>query len=59
VVRVHPQMLEHEHLPPGDTGKNLWKHRYKDICAFEHHLARNGTLVLKFHLRVSKEEQRK
>jgi PPK2 family polyphosphate:nucleotide phosphotransferase len=59
VVRVHPEMLEHEHLPPGETGKNLWQHRYKDICAFEHHLVRNGTLVLKFHLRVSKEEQRK
>ena len=59
VVRVHPEMLEHEHLPLGETGKNLWKHRYKDICAFEHHLVRNGTLVLKFHLRVSKEEQRK
>jgi PPK2 family polyphosphate:nucleotide phosphotransferase len=59
VVRVHPEMLEHERLPPGETGKNLWQHRYKDICAFEHHLVRNGTLVLKFHLRVSKEEQRK
>jgi PPK2 family polyphosphate:nucleotide phosphotransferase len=59
VVRVHPQMLEHEHLPPGEIGKDFWKHRYKDICVFEHHLVRNGTLVLKFHLRVSKEEQRK
>jgi PPK2 family polyphosphate:nucleotide phosphotransferase len=59
VVRVHPQMLEHEQLPPGETGKDFWKHRYKDICTFEHHLARNGTLVLKFHLRISKEEQRK
>jgi PPK2 family polyphosphate:nucleotide phosphotransferase len=59
VVRVHPDMLKHEHLPPGETGKNLWKRRYKDICAFEHHLVRNGTLVLKFHLRISKEEQRK
>jgi PPK2 family polyphosphate:nucleotide phosphotransferase len=59
VVRVHPDMLAREHLPPGETGKNLWKRRYKDICAFEHHLSRNGTLVLKFHLRISKEEQRK
>jgi polyphosphate kinase 2 (PPK2 family) len=41
------------------TGKDIWKHRFKDIRAFEHHLVRNGTLVLKFHLRISKEEQRK
>jgi PPK2 family polyphosphate:nucleotide phosphotransferase len=59
VVRVHPELLKKEHLPPGETGKNVWKNRFKDIRAFEHHLARNGTLVLKFHLRVSKEEQRK
>ncbi len=59
VVRVHPQMLARQHLPPGETGKNLWRRRYKDICAFEHHLVRNGTLVLKFHLRISKEEQKR
>jgi PPK2 family polyphosphate:nucleotide phosphotransferase len=59
VVRVHPEMLERQHLPACGTGKNLWQHRYEDICAFEHHLVRNGTLVLKFHLRLSKEEQRK
>ena len=59
VVRVHPEMLKQEHLPPGEIRKNFWKHRYTDICAFEHHLVRNGTLVLKFHLRLSKEEQRK
>ena len=59
VVRVHPEMLERQHLPASETGKNLWQDRYKDICAFEHHLVRNGTLVLKFHLRISKEEQRK
>ena len=59
VVRVHPEMLERQKLPPSATGKNIWKHRFKDIRAFEHHLARNGTLVLKFHLRISKEEQRK
>ncbi len=59
VVRVHPEMLEEQHLPPGETGKDIWKHRYKDIRAFEHHLVRNGTLILKFHLRISKGEQRK
>jgi PPK2 family polyphosphate:nucleotide phosphotransferase len=59
VVRVHPDMLARQNLPPGATSKNIWKHRFKEIRAFEHHLARNGTLVLKFHLRISKNEQRK
>ncbi len=59
VVRLHPELLEQQHLPPGETGKDIWKHRYKDIRAFERHLTRNGTLVLKFHLRISKDEQRK
>jgi PPK2 family polyphosphate:nucleotide phosphotransferase len=58
VVRVHPEMLKKQNLPPGATGKNIWKHRFKDIRAFERRLTRNGTLVLKFHLRLSKEEQR-
>src|SRR6202790_1591106 len=58
VVRVHPEMLARQKLPPGVTGKTFWKHRFKDVRAFEHHLARNGTLVLKFHLRISKEAQR-
>jgi PPK2 family polyphosphate:nucleotide phosphotransferase len=59
VVRVHPDLLERQNLPPSATGKNIWKHRFKAIRAFEHHLVRSGTLVLKFHLRISKEEQRK
>jgi len=59
VVRVHPEMLERQNLPPAATGKDIWKHRFKEIRAFERHLTRNGTLVLKFHLRISKEEQRK
>jgi PPK2 family polyphosphate:nucleotide phosphotransferase len=59
VVRVHPEMLAQEKLPRGATGKDIWKHRFKEIRAFEHHIARNGTRVLKFHLRISKEEQRK
>jgi len=58
VVRVHPEYLEQEKLPAG-SHKHIWKHRFKEIGAFEQHLARNGTLVLKFHLRISKEEQRK
>lgn len=58
VVRVHPELLEREKLPPQYAGKDIWKHRFSDICAFEQDLVRNGTLVLKFHLRISKEEQR-
>jgi len=59
VVRVHPEMLERQELPPSLTGKDIWKNRFKEINAFERHVACNGTLILKFHLRLSKEEQRK
>ena len=59
VVRVHPELLERQKLPPNLTRKNIWKHRFQDIRKFERHLTRNGTLVLKFHLRISKEEQLK
>ena len=58
VVRVHPELLEKQKLPAGLAGKDVWKERFKSIRAFERHLARNGTKVLKFHLRISKEEQR-
>ncbi len=58
VVRVHPELLAKQNLPPAVTGKDFWDNRFKDIRTFEHHLVRNGTLVLKFHLRISKEEQR-
>lgn len=58
VVRAHPEYLEGQHLPKELTGKKLWEHRYESIRHFEQHLARNGTLVLKFFLNVSKEEQR-
>ncbi len=59
VVRVHPELLEHQKLPAALRGKDIWQKRFEDIRAFEHHLARNGTLVLKFFLHVSKDEQRK
>jgi PPK2 family polyphosphate:nucleotide phosphotransferase len=59
VVRVHPDMLERQKLPPTVTGKDIWQRRFKEINAFERHVAGNGTLILKFHLRISKEEQRK
>jgi PPK2 family polyphosphate:nucleotide phosphotransferase len=59
VVRVHPEILQEEKLPRGEIGKKIWKHRFKDIRALERRVARNGTAILKFHLRISKEEQRK
>jgi PPK2 family polyphosphate:nucleotide phosphotransferase len=60
VVRVHPSVLENERLPPGSvTSTALWKDRYEDINAFERHMSRNGTVILKFFLHLSKEEQRK
>jgi PPK2 family polyphosphate:nucleotide phosphotransferase len=59
IVRVHPELLERQKLPKPLVGKDIWKQRFDDICAFERHLARNGTRILKFFLHVSKEEQRK
>jgi PPK2 family polyphosphate:nucleotide phosphotransferase len=59
IVRVHPRLLDAEKLPPGLSGKNIWKQRFKAIRAFERELSASGTLVLKFHLRISKEEQRR
>jgi PPK2 family polyphosphate:nucleotide phosphotransferase len=59
VVRVHESLLDAEHLPAESMGPDLWKERYEDIVAFERHLVRNGTIVLKFFLHISKNEQRK
>ncbi|MCA9283804.1 MAG: polyphosphate kinase 2 family protein [Phycisphaerales bacterium] len=59
VVRVHPELLEASGLPPGKRGKSFWKGRYEDINAFERHLARSGTLILKFFLNVSRAEQKR
>ena len=58
-VRVHRELLAKEQLPSALDGKKLWQHRFDDIRAFEQHLVRNGTLVLKFFLNVSREEQRR
>lgn len=58
-VRVHRELLENQRLPDGLDHKKVWKHRFDDIRAFEQHLARNGTIVLKFFLNVSEGEQRK
>ncbi|MET4069279.1 PPK2 family polyphosphate:nucleotide phosphotransferase [Bradyrhizobium sp. S3.2.6] len=58
VTRVHPEILAREKLPQKLVTKNIWKERFEDISAYERYLSRNGTLVLKFFLNVSKEEQR-
>lgn len=59
VVRVHPELLAREKLPEPLVTKDIWKERFEDIVAFERHLVRNGTVVLKFFLHVSRAEQRR
>jgi PPK2 family polyphosphate:nucleotide phosphotransferase len=59
VVRVHPELLERQKIPPELVGKDIWKERYKDIRAFERYLTRNGVVIRKFFLHVSKKEQKK
>jgi PPK2 family polyphosphate:nucleotide phosphotransferase len=59
VVRVHPALLREERLAPSLVTKKIWKERFEDINAHERHLARTGTLIRKFFLNVSKEEQRR
>jgi len=58
-VRVHPELLARQGLPRELDGKMIWKHRFDDIREFERHLVRNGTLILKFFLHMSRDEQRK
>ena len=59
VVRVHPEFLAHQKLPPKLVGKRIWEERYESIADFEKHMARNGTVILKFFLNVSRREQKK
>jgi PPK2 family polyphosphate:nucleotide phosphotransferase len=59
VTRVHPDLLAKEELPPRLVTKSIWRERFEDIAAIERYLARNGTVILKFFLNISKEEQRK
>ena len=59
VVKIHPELLTHQKLPLGKPDKAFWQARYEDINAFERHLVRNGTIVLKFFLNVSKKEQKR
>jgi PPK2 family polyphosphate:nucleotide phosphotransferase len=59
VVRVHPEFLQGQHLPPETLGKGIWKRRFKEINNFEQYLVDNGICVLKFFLNVSREEQKR
>jgi PPK2 family polyphosphate:nucleotide phosphotransferase len=59
VVRVHQDLLEKQKLPPSLVNKKIWKERFEDINACERYLSRNGVLIRKFFLNVSKEEQKK
>ena len=59
VVRVHPEILGAQRLPPAVMSKRIWRERFEDIACFERHLQRSGVAVLKFFLHVSKDEQKK
>ena len=59
VVRVHPEILGKQKLPPEAVTKRIWKERYEDISSFERYLSRNGVAVVKFFLHVSRKEQKK
>jgi PPK2 family polyphosphate:nucleotide phosphotransferase len=59
VARVHPEILERQRLPPELVTKRIWQERYEDIRNFESYLARNGTVVRKFFLHVSRAEQKR
>jgi PPK2 family polyphosphate:nucleotide phosphotransferase len=58
VVRVHEELLKNQKIPPSLVGQSIWKERFQDIRKVERYLARNGTLILKFFLHVSKKEQK-
>jgi PPK2 family polyphosphate:nucleotide phosphotransferase len=59
VVRVHPQILARQRIPPRLVGKKVWAHRLESIADYERHLARNGFAILKFFLNVSRKEQKR
>ncbi|CAN5345083.1 MAG: polyphosphate kinase 2 family protein [Pyrinomonadaceae bacterium] len=59
IVRVHPEILNFQQLPPDAKDKNIWKRRFKEINNFEQYLTRNGIHILKFFLNVSKDEQKR
>ena len=59
VVRVHPEILKEQKLPPRLVGKGIWDERLADIAHFEDYATRQGTKILKFFLHVSRKEQKK
>lgn len=59
IVRVHPEYLNAQKLPESLVTKSIWKERYEDINAYERHLTRNGVVIRKFFLHLSKEEQKR
>jgi PPK2 family polyphosphate:nucleotide phosphotransferase len=59
VVRVHPPVLESQLVPPSLITKDIWKERFEDINCFERHMGRNGTVIRKFFLHLSKKEQKR
>ena len=59
VVRVHPEFLAKQRIPPALVTKRIWKERFQDIRCFERYLAHNGIIVIKFFLHVSKKEQKR
>jgi PPK2 family polyphosphate:nucleotide phosphotransferase len=59
VARVHPKILEGQKLPPALVTKDIWQERFQDINNFERHMARNGTVIRKFFLHLSRKEQKK
>ena len=59
VVRVHREILKSQKVPPSLVGKKIWEERFEDIRCFERHMARNGTVIRKFFLNVSKKEQKR
>src|SRR5262249_35700524 len=59
VVRVHPEVLRRQRLPAPDVSKKIWDQRLADIAHFEDYLTRQGTIILKFFLHVSRAEQKK
>lgn len=59
VVRVHRELLTKQKVPPKLVGKHIWDERFEDINAFERYLTRNGVVIRKFFLHVSKKEQKK
>jgi PPK2 family polyphosphate:nucleotide phosphotransferase len=59
IVRVHPEVLKSERIPQSLITSDLWRHRFEDINAFERYLGRNGIVVRKFFLNLSKKEQKR